>query len=327
MDKNIPALGAIERVPDPRDFSLGTVSPNLPYPAVFIQDLSNLAVEHQKKIPACGSHAGAFLKNVQESAQTNTPQRKSPMFLWKKIKLTDGHKPEDGTDMLSIFKTLNRIGVCDYSLMGNNTDLTLEAYTDASDITPAMESNAKNALIKENGYAFIFSPSMEQIKRAIYDFKAVLVLIRIGDEFWTPSWAEKDILPLRPPKKPVGGHFVVAHSYDDNHVYFRNEWGSTWGRGGDGYFGADYLPFVTEIGTAFDMPNGKFNLDMFYGMASFDVLALQKYLVKNNFGSFVPTGFFGIKTFEAVKKFQSVYGIQQTGYVGILTRTKLNQLT
>ncbi len=321
-----PALGARERKADPRDFNLGTITSSNPRPAAFIQDFSALPVEHQRKIPACGSHAGAFLKNIQETLQTGTAQRKSPRFLWKKIKQIDTWKPEEGTDMLSIFKTLQKEGVCDYSLTGNDTTVSLAEYTDPSTITKAMEDDAKNALISD-GYAFKFSPTFDELKQAIYEHKAVLVLIRLGSEFWTPSWAEEDVLPLRVPKTIVGGHFVVAYSYDEKYIYFRNSWSDAWGRKGDGYFGENYMPYVNEIGTCFDVPQGRFMKNLSYGQMSFDVLALQRFLVSHGFGTYMPTGFFGDRTFASVIAFQLMYNIPTTGYVGILTRTKLNTLS
>ena len=319
-----PAFGAVERTPDPRDFQLATIATPNPIPLVFMQDWSKLAVEMQSQIPACGSHGGSFLKDIQETLQNGTAQRKSPMYLWKKIKLIDGIAPESGTDMLSIFKALKESGVCDSSLMPNDTSLSLAAYTDPSTITKEMDLNAQNARIQ--AYAFQFSPLFDDIKRAIYEQKGVLMLIRIGSEFWTPSWAENDILPLRPPASIVSGHFVVAHSYDEKRIYFRNEWSDAWGRKGDGYFEQNYIPYVAEIGTAFDVPVEKFMKDLYYGSVGADVMALQKYLVANKFGNFVPTAFFGEKTLESVKLFQAKYGIPNTGYVGVLTRTKLNTL-
>ena len=324
MPNDIPTFGGMERTRDPRDFNLGAVSSGDSIPEVFIQDWSAIVVEHQRKIPACGAHAGAFLKNVHETIETKSTQRKSPMYLWKKIKQIDGFKPEDGTDLLSIFKALKDSGDCDSSMMPNNTNISLDDYTNPLDVTKEMDLNARDARI--GAYGFQFSPSFDDIKRRIYEHKAIIMLIRVGSEFWTPSWSEADILPLRPPQSVVGGHFVVAHSYDKDRIYFRNSWGDTWGRKGDGYFERNYVPYVVEIGTAFDIPKGKFNKDLYYGMANTDVYALQKFLVSNGFGSFTPTGFFGEKTLLAVRLFQSKYGIQKTGYVGVLTRAKLNTL-
>lgn len=321
---DIPAFGAVERKPDPRDFPLGAVGSGAARPPVFLQDWSMLAVEHQHQIPACGAHAAAFLKDVQETIESGSPQRKSPRYIWDRVKQIDGYPLEAGTDMLSLFKTLKDRGACDLSLLSNDTLLSLRDYSDAYLITQAMDDNAKGALI--GNYGFIHAPSMDEIKQVIYEHKAILMLIRVGQEFWSPSWKEADILPLRTPASVVGGHFVVGFAYDEKRIYFRNSWGDAWGRKGDGYFEENYLPFVVEIGTAFDLPKGRFSKDLSYGMANPDVFALQKFLIANGYGAYTATGFFGDKTMASVKAFQVRYSIPATGFVGPLTRGRLNQL-
>jgi peptidoglycan hydrolase-like protein with peptidoglycan-binding domain len=60
-----------------------------------------------------------------------------------------------------------------------------------------------------------------------------------------------------------------------------------------------------------------------------DVKCLQEFF-KNQGTDIYPeglvTGNFGSLTKAAAIKFQAKYGISQTGYVGILTRTKINQI-
>ena len=57
-----------------------------------------------------------------------------------------------------------------------------------------------------------------------------------------------------------------------------------------------------------------------------DVSALQKVLVREGVYSGDVTGGFYDQTYIAVKKFQKKYDIKETGYVGYLTRQKLNAL-
>ena len=64
-----------------------------------------------------------------------------------------------------------------------------------------------------------------------------------------------------------------------------------------------------------------FNTDLYQGLTSNDVRNLQIVL-----GVTPTTGYFGSITNSAVKRFQAQYGIPQTGYVGPLTRAKLNEL-
>lgn len=66
--------------------------------------------------------------------------------------------------------------------------------------------------------------------------------------------------------------------------------------------------------------------DLKTGSVGKEVFGLQIFLEKFGYGDFVPTGIFGPKTLVAVMKFQADYKIPNTGYVGILTRTKLNEL-
>jgi peptidoglycan hydrolase-like protein with peptidoglycan-binding domain len=60
-----------------------------------------------------------------------------------------------------------------------------------------------------------------------------------------------------------------------------------------------------------------------------DVQCLQNFL-KNQGQSIYPegliTGNFGSLTQQAVIRFQAKYGIIQTGYVGPITRAKINQI-
>jgi len=78
-----------------------------------------------------------------------------------------------------------------------------------------------------------------------------------------------------------------------------------------------------------------FSTDLYKGLTSNDVKDLQKVLNMDpatrvaSSGAGAPgyeTTYFGALTEAAVKKFQAKYGISTTGYVGPLTRAKLNEL-
>ena len=72
-----------------------------------------------------------------------------------------------------------------------------------------------------------------------------------------------------------------------------------------------------------------FNKTLSRGKSGADVSELQRTL--STFSEIYPermiTGFFGIKTEQAVKRFQKKHGIEQTGIVGPKTRAKLNGLS
>jgi len=60
------------------------------------------------------------------------------------------------------------------------------------------------------------------------------------------------------------------------------------------------------------------------GRSGEDVTSLQQFLMDNNFYSGPITGYFGPLTRAAVIRYQTANGIEGTGFVGVLTRGKLN---
>ncbi len=61
-----------------------------------------------------------------------------------------------------------------------------------------------------------------------------------------------------------------------------------------------------------------------YGQSGSSVSELQDFLVDNGFLHTNPTGFFGVLTLKAVKEYQISVDVPSTGYVGVLTRGKIN---
>lgn len=318
-DKEIIGFGAIEQEEKDSDFQLGAIAGAEPIPDEYMTPYTGI-IYHQHKIPACGSHAGVYIKNIQEG------RNHSPAYLWKRIKQIDGFKPEDGTSMEMIFKALQRFGVCSIDLMDNDTTNTLANYTNPSNITQEMDTDALNSRI--SSYAFQWNPTADDLKRNIYENKAVLILFRIGKEWWTPSWREKDILPLKATTPATSGHFVVAYGYDKDYIYFLNEWGTTWGRVGIGYFNNYYMPRCVQIGTCFDYIEKApyvFKRMLKFGMRGTDVGVMQQILKDKGFFPIDQkiTGNFLFKTLKSVKEFQESRGLNPDGLVGKLTQAEL----
>ena len=240
--------GAIARTPDQRDYNLAYAGAPTSIPAVYKPDYSFLPVKMQGQYGTCGGHGGAALESFMEM------QDFSPKYLWKNIKQIDGYPLNSGTDMRSIFKALQAKGVCHETLCPDVLDATIELYSDPTAITDTMLNDAYPHGI--TSYAFIENPTWQQIKQQIFQNKVVIARVDCGSGWYTPSWQEKDILPLK-----LGtfdsGHFIVLWGYDTQYIYFRNSWSNAWGRNGDGYFDISYLPHVLEIGTAIDGPSLK----------------------------------------------------------------------
>jgi hypothetical protein len=253
-------FGANPRPLDKRDYRLGFAVAPVQHPDVFMPDYSSLPVKYQGKYGTCGGHAGSALVTFLAMLDL------SPKFLWKQIRLIDKRTADEGTDMRSIFKALQSVGDCRETLCRNDLESDYFKYTDPSTITDEMLNDAYPHGIAS--YAFTENPSMERLKQAIFQFKAVIARVECGSGWYTDkngkgSWREQDVLPLRLGQFD-SGHFIVLYGYDEKYIYFRNSWGREWGRSGDGYFDASYLPHVTEIGTAIPGPSKKQQLVSLY---------------------------------------------------------------
>jgi len=308
--------GAIEKEPTEQDVLLGSFTQSS-RPDVYMPDFLGI-IEMQGKRPACGAHSGQSLKQVLSNF------RGSPRFLWNKIKQIDGYGASAGTDMLSIMKSLKNNGICFFDLIGNDVTLSDSDYANP---TISNDINDEAKLHKIDTYAFEWNPTFESLKQAIYDHKAVIMLLRVGAEWWTKdnnlgnSWEEKDILPLRTNVPITSGHFVVAFAYDEKYIYFINEWSDTWGKKGIGYFGKEYMPRCIQIGTAVDLETTKyiFIKTLKFGSKGFDVKQLQKKL------NLKDDGIFGKDTKLAVQGFQLTNHLVADGIVGPLTIKELNK--
>ncbi len=61
-----------------------------------------------------------------------------------------------------------------------------------------------------------------------------------------------------------------------------------------------------------------------YGQRDKEVSELQEFLIDRGFLNTSPSSFFGLLTLKAVKAYQTNVSISSTGYVGLLTRQKIN---
>jgi peptidoglycan hydrolase-like protein with peptidoglycan-binding domain len=273
----------------------------------------------QYQTPSCGAHSGQSVKQVLETF------RGSPEYLWKAMRLVDKLSPDVGANMATIMERLANRGICSFSILPNNANISNSDYASPATITPEMDADALNHKI--GVYGFTFNPTFQQIKDAIYQHKAVILLLRVGAEWWTAengqgSWAETDILPLKPNSQPITSrHFVTAYAFDKDYIFFINSWSDTWGRKGIGYFGSDYAYRCVEIGTTINLSAKYiFTKVLRFGMKSYDVKQLQLKL------GISADGIFGNQTLTTVKTFQTTHNLMADGIVGAKTNAILNSL-
>lgn len=205
-------LGAIEREPDARDINLGAVQAPITRPQEHFADVSQLPTYFQGNQPACGAHAGTWFKVRKDTRAAGTPANYSPKFAWNDIKTFDGYPLEVGTDMRSIFKSLKNTGACDYPLLPNTVEQSIEAYG-RTPLTPEMRLNASTKKIAS--YAFLTDLSFEGVCDAVYQNKEVILLIKCDSGFFrntTPTFTQ-----------PLYGHFVTAYDrFDKEYVWVKD---------------------------------------------------------------------------------------------------------
>ena len=302
-------LGGQPKPYDNRDFQLGQYQAPVPLPSTYTTDVSTIKKLFQNGWPACGAHAGAHLKEVQEGVAL------SPEYLWRFIKLTDGFPPEIGTDIRSIMKTLQTWGVCEYDLLPNDYTLNLTQYTHPI-ITDAEVANAKPHSILS--YAFDDYPTIQSVKQDIFQNKIAIFLIWCDDGFFgtdKPTFTQKKY-----------GHFVLGYGWsldsflivDSTEVAFPLK---------EIPFTA--ISFIREVGTAIDLPDHFIFKNNLYLGCTYINSALKEEVrqlqLRLGMAPADCIGVFGPKTLAAVIKYQLAHNISPAlGYVGSLTRTSLN---
>jgi peptidoglycan hydrolase-like protein with peptidoglycan-binding domain len=77
------------------------------------------------------------------------------------------------------------------------------------------------------------------------------------------------------------------------------------------------------LGTNFAFASIDKNLK--YGQRDKEVMELQEFLIDKGLLKTIPSTYFGLLTFKAVKAYQASIGVSSTGFVGALTREKINK--
>jgi hypothetical protein len=215
-----------------------------------LPDVSWLVRNYQGETAFCGEHAATHFQAILEHLNTPTvAQRYSPRYGAIKLKspsspVYDGYAIDAGTTMTAIFKWLKQVGADDYEPLENDVTLPLATYCDPTVITPAMDTDAANQKITT--YAFD-ALTFADLQQAIYQNKAVILLIKCDDGFWgtsTPTFTQA-----------LYGHFIVAYGYDETGIWIidsaepNNEFALK-------HIATEYInpSFFFESGTAVDVP-------------------------------------------------------------------------
>lgn len=214
--------------------------------------------------------------------------------------------------------------------------------TEADRYLPYAQYIAKLQAVPENeiqrliGLCVDKIPGYKQVPNNPYDIAVaiqeseagVLCRYEVGREWFTPSWLEKDINPLQPPKVSISGHAIGKSKYDFVNGFkftLPNTWGKSWCRNGSADIMWDnYQPTEVWSITRSSVIN-KFVTDLKFGQSGSNIVNLQNALKIKGFFNYESTGFFGAITLLSVRAYQKSRNVSATGFVGPLTRDALNK--
>ena len=302
-------------------------------------------IENQRKVGICTGISDTQLNQKKNS------KKYSADFFYLLEKRIDGNWIE-GSSILTSLKVANKIGFLPVEFWNYTTesdrDLPYEQYITKLQTIP--ESEVQRLILlcvdKIAGYAQIDISNPQNIANAILNSKAgILCRFNVGVEWYSKNgvitWDSNLIDPLQPPVVVIGGHAIIGNSVDFTTRFIlgvANTWSSLWNKLGCGTIDLSIYP-PTEAWVILDVapqvPAFSFKNDLAYSMTSPDVKQLQIILNKNPLtlvstsgvgSSGNETNYFGGLTLNAVKRFQAINHIPQTGFVGIITRTALNKL-
>ena len=309
--KSVGETGLIESPIDFRDVNLGMIKKHYSKLPEDYNTPYELEPTDQENTPHCVGHASAYLKAEKERREKNFIDF-DPDWIYKECKKIDGLPANTrGTYFRSGLKVLKNVGAM-----------------------PVEKGDYSKYRI--GGYAKLENITFESIKQSIYEHGILLAGFKGSNLGWKNEY-------IRPPKKgeKIWGHAVALVGFTEKHIIFQNSWGK-WGFNSYGYFPKTYLPFEVWC-VLTDLPNNwselvpdkehkpkhTFDENLRVGMNNEEVVALQNCL--KHLGCFdsgvISSGYFGEITLDAVILFQKRYNINPPyGYVGPLTRTKLNEL-
>lgn len=341
------STGAVPNPQDHRDISVSAFETlATTRPKRVILSLEGVTPKNQGGLGACVGHAETSVIELNEYKDYNSLIALSPRDLYAECKRRDGLKAQGTYPRVAGLVIVDR-GIAILAEVPNDTSLPHEKYIDTKkDTDSAVFSRQKGFANVPIDYNFV----ADQIAKG-----------RMVAFSMPTSGADMSSTPMKPSLTTLDGwHRVAFYGYEDvgtndGILYMVNSWGDGFGfkvQGNGGMHGCNTMLFsewktrLTDLQVYTDIPTAliqkareaskdftyTFNTDLKRGMRNADVTALQKALLASKdfysqfYGDYLDTGYFGIITETSVKRFQARHGIPNTGYVGKLTRAKLNEL-
>jgi hypothetical protein len=298
----------------------------------------------QALVPACVSHSAVDTLKLYWLKKTGKMIDFSPRFLdilAKRFDLQD--RAMGGTYPRLVFKLAVLYGCATTATLPNDTSLSVLEYRNDNKLTKEVFDEA--AKYKIPGYVSV-PLDFQRTREAIYLYGAVSALFEIGNELWTPSWADKDIDPLRIPKTIVSGHQMTPFGWEDD-IYndLQNEWSASWANYGRAkYDPKAWSPYIIEQWAVAEIPPNvqdflkalpspsafhcTWQKNLTLGDNNEDVKLAQIAYMILGFLAPVPAdelGIFGPKTASANARYQQAHKIAPSpNHIGPKTRAALN---
>lgn len=230
---------------DYRDIPLAKVQAIVELPKKHITDISMIPVLNQRGIGACVGHAIATAMIYMNWKETGSGNVLSPRFIYALAKRLDG-KTTEGTQPRFGAKVTTDNGCPLEKDLPNDTFLTHAQYISV-DVTEALK--LASSTFKTKGYAFV-PTTLESLKQAIFQNGVITMTIGCGEI--TNNEIKKG--------DENGYHYIALYGYEtvgaDTVFFYRNSWGDTWGKNGNGKFSfKDFNGFMFDAIAYVDLPN------------------------------------------------------------------------
>jgi len=302
--------------------------------------LTDFQIYNQDGSGSCVANAAALILSIQNYQE----EGRFFKFSTRDIYSRRSNKPNAGMIIQNMAEIITKRGATlDYLLPADQ--LNEAQMNDLSDYKPSYE--AVGQIYKAANYLFV-AASIDKVAQILAKGDPV----GLGVAFGNGEWAKEVPTIEMPLGQTPWRHEIAAlpkgfFTYNGKRaILIQDSWGVNTGLNGrriltedwftDRVFSPIYFGNLNNLAIlngGIEKPKYEFKNDLGYGMKNSEVAMLQRCLGywKDADGYLFPltqepTGHFGGLTLKAVKRFQALYGIEQTGFVGPITRAKLNEI-